>query len=272
MHESLHGCRNKRGTGTAIIEAKLAQQLLYLELKPFYGVFLDLRKAFDVMGWERCILLLEGCGVGPRMIWMIHGYWHDAIIVCRAAGYYGQAFKAGRGVTQGGPLSAKLFNIVVDAVIWEWMRQLQQEGDYDGEQVAEFIATFFAIFYADDTYLASRDAGFLQHALTLLVNLFEQVGLQTNTAKTQTMICTPGQFRTQLPSESYRRMMVGRVTASEWNSCDVTCYMRRKEMKASSLSRHLADVHDIYQQTVVAEELLELHPPDFYTVITELHA
>ncbi len=94
-------------------------------------------------------------------------------IVCRAAGYYGQAFKAGRGVTQGGPLSAKLFNIVVDAVVWELMRQLQQEGDYDGEQVAEFIATFFAIFYVNNTYLASQDAGFLQHALTLLVNLFK---------------------------------------------------------------------------------------------------
>ncbi len=39
LHDSLHGCRNKRGTGTAIIEAKLAQQLSYLELKPFYGVF-----------------------------------------------------------------------------------------------------------------------------------------------------------------------------------------------------------------------------------------
>ena len=196
LHNSLHGCRNKCGTGTMMIEAKLAQQLSYLELKPFYGVFLDLRKAFDVMGWERCILLLEGCGVGPRMIWMIHGYWHNAIIVCRAAGYYGQAFKAGRGVTQGGPLSAKLFNIVVDAVIWEWMRQLQQEGDNNGEQVAEFVATFFAIFYVDDTHLALQDAGFLQHALTLLVNLFKQVGLQTNTAKTQTMICTPSRIRT----------------------------------------------------------------------------
>ena len=43
-------------------------------------------------------------------------------------------------------------------------------------------------------------------------------------------------------------------------------------MKASSLSHHLADVHDIYQQTVVAEELLELRPPVAYTVSTELHA
>jgi hypothetical protein len=30
-----------------------------------------------------------------------------------------------------------------------------------------------------------------------------------------------------------------------------------KGMKAGSLGRHLADVHDIYQQTVVAEDLLE---------------
>jgi hypothetical protein len=154
LHDSLHGCRNKRGMGTAIIEAKLAQQLLYLELKPFYGVFLDLRKAFDAMDWERCIMLLEGYGAGPRMIRLIRRYWRDAIMVCRAAGYYGAAFKASRGVTQGGPLSATLFNIVVDAVVWEWMRQLEQDGDYNGEQAAELTATFFAIFYVDDAYLA----------------------------------------------------------------------------------------------------------------------
>jgi hypothetical protein len=65
LHDSLHGCRNKRGMGTAIIEAKLAQQLSYLKLKHFYGVFLDLRKAFDAMDRERCILSLEGYGARP---------------------------------------------------------------------------------------------------------------------------------------------------------------------------------------------------------------
>ncbi len=163
LHDSLHGCRDGRGTGTAIIEAKLAQQLSYLELKPFYGVFLDLRKAFDAMDRERCILLLEGYGAGPLLVRLVRTYWRDAIMVCRASGYYGQPFKAGRGVTQGGPLSAKLFNIVVDAVVREWMVQLQQDGDYDDGMVQEFMATFFAIFYVDDAYLASRDAGFLQH-------------------------------------------------------------------------------------------------------------
>ncbi len=272
LHDSLHGCCNKRGTGTAIIEAKLAQQLSYLELKPFYGVFLDLRKAFDAMDWEQCIMLLEGYGAGPRMIRLIRWYWRDAIMVCQAAGYYGEAYTASRSVTQGGPLSAKLFNILVDAVVREWMRQLEQDGDYGEEQAAELTATFFAIFYVEDAYLASRDAGFLQHALTLLADLFKRVGLQTNTPKTQTMICTPGRIRTQLPSESYRRMIIGRVTASEWNSRDVECHQCGKEMKASSLSRHLAEVHNIYQQTVVAKELLELCPPVLYTVSAGLHA
>ena len=138
------------------------------------------------------------------------------------------------------------------------MQQLQQDGGYDEAETAVTLATFFAVFYVDDAYLASQDARFHQHALTLLVDLFECVGLLTNTTKTQVMICTPRRIRTQLSSESYFWMKVGRITASEWNSRDIECYQCGKEMKASSLNRHLADVYDIYQQTMVSEDLLEL--------------
>jgi hypothetical protein len=130
LHDCLHGCRANHGTGTAVIEAKMAQQLSYLELKPFYGVFLDLKKAFDLMDRNRCIMILEGYTAGPRMIRLIRTYWRDAIMVCRASGNYGTPFKAGHGVTQGGPLSAKLFNILVDAVAREWLRELREGGGY----------------------------------------------------------------------------------------------------------------------------------------------
>jgi hypothetical protein len=60
LHDSLHGCRHQRRMGTTIIEAKLVQQLSYLELQPFYRVFLDLRKAFDAMDREQCLMMLEG--------------------------------------------------------------------------------------------------------------------------------------------------------------------------------------------------------------------
>ncbi len=82
LHDSLHGCRSKRGTSTAIIKVKLAQQLSYLKLKPFRGVFLDLWKAFNAMDRERSIMLLKGYGAGPRMIRLIRSYWCDAIMVC----------------------------------------------------------------------------------------------------------------------------------------------------------------------------------------------
>jgi hypothetical protein len=148
---------------------------------------------------------------------------------------------------------------------------LEEDGDYKEKEVTDYMATFFAIFYVDDTFLASQDAGFLQHALTLLVDLFEQVGLQAKTTKTQMLVCTLGHIRTQLPSESYRQMQTGRVTASEWNSCNVECHQCGKELKASSLGHHLVDVHDIYQQAVIAKELLETRPLVLYTVSAELH-
>jgi hypothetical protein len=93
--------------------------------------------------------------------------------------------------------------------------------------------------------------------LTLLVNLFQQVGLRTNSSKTQMMICTPGWIRTQLPTKLYHWMQNGRVTSAKWNSRNVQCYQCGKVMKAGSLGSHQADVHDIYKQIVVTEDLLE---------------
>jgi hypothetical protein len=74
LHESLHGCCHGRSTGTAVMEAKLAQQLAHLEQVPFYGVFLNLKKAFDSMDRERCFLILGGYGVGPKMIHLIQNF------------------------------------------------------------------------------------------------------------------------------------------------------------------------------------------------------
>jgi hypothetical protein len=256
LHNLLHGCRDKRGTGTAGIEAKLAQQLAHLEQAPFYGVFLDLKKAFDSMDRERCLLILEGYGVGPRMIRLIWNFWRNAVLVCRASGNNGSPFCAGRGVMQGGPLSPKLFNFLVDAVTREWVRQLREESELQEAVITELMAAFFAIFYVDDAYLASRDPEFLQRALEILVDLFARVGLKTNLKKTQTMICKPGRIRTQLPAASYARMREGLTTAEEWDSRKVQCHQCNKMMAASSLRRHLADQHEVYQQVVVAEELL----------------
>jgi len=98
------------------------------------------------------------------------------------------------------------------------------------------------------------------------VSLFGRVGLETNVSKMQTMICTPGRIRTQLSADSYRRLWRGRVTVSEWNARDVECLKCGKTVKATSLRRHLADMHNVYQQTVVVEEMLICRPAETYVV------
>ena len=50
---------------------------------------------------------------------LIARFWRDAELVCRASGYYGRRFRARRGVTQGGPLSPTIFNLMVDAIVRE---------------------------------------------------------------------------------------------------------------------------------------------------------
>jgi hypothetical protein len=147
---------------------------------------------------------------------------------------------------------------------------LRDESELEEEAIEMLLATFFAIFYVDDAYLASRDPDFLQRALDVLVDLFARVGLEANVKRTQTMICTPGRIRTQLPTASYQRMKRGLVTAEEWDSWKVQCQQCGKSMTASSLRRHLADQHEIYQEVVMPEELLEARVAVTYLVTAEL--
>ena len=65
FHDCLHGFLKGRGTGTATMEVKLAQQLAFLEQEALYGVFIDLHKAYNAMDRERCLEILAGYGVGP---------------------------------------------------------------------------------------------------------------------------------------------------------------------------------------------------------------
>ena len=80
------------------------------------------------------------------------------------------------------------------------------------------LRIFLALFYADDAFIASHNHRILQEALDILVKLFERVGLLTNTAKTQTIICIPGKIRTRLTSGSYTRQYGGLTRAAEWSA------------------------------------------------------
>ena len=60
------------------------------------------------------------------------------------------------------------------------------------------IRTIVAVFYADDGLVAAREPKVLQDSFDILISLFERVGLETNTTKTEMMVFLPGRTRTGL--------------------------------------------------------------------------
>ena len=82
FHDCLHGFVKKRGCGTAGTEAKLLQQLAYIRQSPLFGIFIDLRKAYDAMDRERCVEILRGYGAGPHILRLVTKFWENASLVC----------------------------------------------------------------------------------------------------------------------------------------------------------------------------------------------
>ena len=60
FHDVLHGFRSGRGTGMAIMELNLAQELARVDHDPLFLVFLALRKVYSTLDRERFIQTLEG--------------------------------------------------------------------------------------------------------------------------------------------------------------------------------------------------------------------
>ena len=58
MQDFLHGFRAVIGTGTAIVELKLAKGISNIDQDPLLLVLLDLRKAYDTVYQDRPIITL----------------------------------------------------------------------------------------------------------------------------------------------------------------------------------------------------------------------
>ena len=157
----------------------VVQQLVALREEVLYVIFLDLHKAYDALDRSRCPEILEGYGVGPKVRRILTTYWHLLIMVARAGGYYGTAFGGERGVMQGEPLSPTIFNVVVDAVVRNWVHRVVEEEEARGETGRE-VRHQAELFYANDGTVTSSDPAWLQGAFNALVGLFDRVGLRKN--------------------------------------------------------------------------------------------
>ena len=259
FHNFLHGFLSGRGKGTAITEIKLTQQLAYLEQVPLYGIFINLRKVYNAMDRDCCIEIMEAYRVGPNIIQLLRSFWDNAELVCWASGVFGKPFKAFQGVTQGGPVSPRIFSIMVDAIVREWLWQILGDKVASlglGEEIRQLLATF----YADNGMIQSMDPVFLQSSFDILIGLSECVGLWMNTTKTKVMVCVPRKICIHTSNHVYNNMREGLTTHADWSKRQVQCEECGVHMASSSLPSHREKIHGIHNSFMLnRDQLADAH-------------
>ena len=65
------------------------------------------------------------------------------------------------------------------------------------------------VFYADDGKIVGRDHIWVQDALTVTVEMFRRVGLDTNLEETKALVCTPGYIWGMWTEAAYKRRATG---------------------------------------------------------------
>ena len=84
LHDALHCFRQGRSTGTAIMEAKLEQQLAGIVHNPLFQVFLHVKKSYDSLDRGRCMEILRDYGLGTRLQRLLQWYLDGQRVVTKS--------------------------------------------------------------------------------------------------------------------------------------------------------------------------------------------
>ena len=86
-------------------------------MKKKFVLFLDLKKAYDLVPHKRLIKKIESKGYGPKLIRFIKNMYENTECKVRVQDKTSKPFIYERGVRQGCPTSPDLFNIYIDDML-----------------------------------------------------------------------------------------------------------------------------------------------------------
>ena len=73
-HDKLNGLQSGCGMGNATLEDNMLQLITTMREAVFHTIFPELQKEYDALEQDRCIYILVGYGVVPRMLRILQTY------------------------------------------------------------------------------------------------------------------------------------------------------------------------------------------------------
>ena len=124
----------------------------------------------------------------------------------RASRYYGYPFQGSQGVTQGYPLSPRILNYVVNAIVCNQVG-LVVENKAIPDRFGYTVAQKSVLFYTENSLLVYINLVWLHWGYNALTDIFELVELRTNVVNTVVMVCQPVTISGRHSTAAYDRRM-----------------------------------------------------------------
>ena len=147
--------------------------------KPVCLAFLDVAKAFDCVSHDSIARALRRLGVPSPLVQYIRMMYANISTVLRVGGRRSDPIRCGRGVRQGDPLSAILFNCVMDEVLAAL-----------NPAIGYFVSKDLVVrcmAFADDLVLIASSAEGLREQVRKVNEALHLSGLSLNPAKCATL-------------------------------------------------------------------------------------
>ena len=140
-------------------------------------IALDQEKAFDRVGWNFLIKVLQHFEYGPEIIQKIKTVYQNTETQIKVNGHLSQAFLVKRGLRQGCPLFMILYTIFIVYIIYNIRQNSGKKGIVIGEKKLKISA------FADDITIYTRSNSYLAHLETQLKHFEKVTDIKYNKTK-----------------------------------------------------------------------------------------
>jgi hypothetical protein len=216
MHDIQCGFRPDRGVTDQIFVLQRVVRSASASGIPICTAFVDIEKAYDCIDRPMLFELLRRYGIHTHLITLISNLYSNTTATVRCGKRESEPFNITTGVRQGCLLSCALFNVVMDAIARQFLREFGEAGILLRIRGSE-DRSLTGLLYADDLILFAHDATRLGQLLAGWDRIAGTFGLITSQKKTKIM-----HFGTEPSPIQLRGVTLESVRSFRYLGCFIT--------------------------------------------------
>ena len=180
LAEEQAGFRPGRGTVDQIFVIRQLAEKFFEKNCTLYNNFIDFKQAFDSVWQQGLWQVLRNSGIPEDLLLLLEDLYSKSASAVRVDGELTEWFSVTEGVRQGYNLSPYLFNLILEAMMKEALKNLDVGVAISGEVTSN-------LRFADDIDLVAESPQQLQDITNKVHASSKRFGLKINEKKTKTM-------------------------------------------------------------------------------------